>query len=67
MLPDRIVEIFTSIIQAEIKWCEDNTTPHNQEFQKGFVEGLKQAKLLCSQCDEEVTDQLVTSDVEWNE
>lgn len=34
------------IINNEIKWCKENRekTEKSTDFQKGFIEGLKQAK-----------------------
>ena len=34
------------VIKAEIKWCEDNRNRISQEYETGFIQGLKQALKL---------------------
>lgn len=38
--------MFTDILEAEIKWCENNDGAMPEEFRKGFIAGLKQAIYL---------------------
>lgn len=63
MIQERITEVFTNIIQAEIDWCEENRFDGNEDYQRGFIKGLEQAKLLCYGCEEAVRDELVTEDL----
>lgn len=45
-----LIEVFVNLIDEEIDWCDKNPNVDlNDEFQKGFVYGLRQAQSLYKQ------------------
>ncbi len=59
MKSDSIIKTFGGLLDEEVEWCKENQiSALSDEFQKGFIGGLRQAKIMLEQY-EEIFDDLI--------